>query len=124
MANRILIVDDNPSIRETVELILNLENYEVSTANDGQQCLEALLNGFKGLILMDVMMPVMDGWDTIAAIKKSGLLNGNVICMLTAVHDPGPKMISLKESVLDYIKKPFTAEELLAVVADGISYLP
>jgi DNA-binding response OmpR family regulator len=124
MANHILIVDDNPSVRETVELILSMGNYTVSTADGADQCLALLNQGFKGLIFMDVMMPGLDGWDTIAAIRDAQLLEGNIICMLTAVHDPGPKMESLKECVLDYIKKPFSAEELLAVAANAISYLP
>lgn len=122
MTNRILIVDDNPSVRETVEIILSMEDYAVTTADGGAQCLAELRSGFKGLILMDIMMPEMDGWDTIAAIVDGGLLEGNLICMLTAAHDPGPKMQTLKESVLDYIKKPFAADELLAVVA-SISHL-
>ena len=72
---------------------------------------------------MDIMMPEMDGWDTIAAIVDEGLYEGNVICMLTAVHDPGPKMEALKERVLDYVRKPFTREELLAAVEESVGYL-
>ncbi len=123
MAERILIVDDNPSILETVEIILETTGYSVSTASGGQQCLTELRNGFKGLILMDIMMPEMDGWDTIAAIVDEGLYEGNIICMLTAVHDPGPELESLKEYVLDYVRKPFTSQELLTAVEDSVGYL-
>ena len=123
MADQILIVDDNPSVVETVELILDDAGYFVCTAGSGQQCLTELRKGFRGLILMDIMMPEMDGWDTIAAIVDEGLYEGNVICMLTAVHDPGPKMEALKERVLDYVRKPFTREELLAAVEESVGYL-
>jgi CheY-like chemotaxis protein len=123
MTKRILIVDDNPSVLETVELILSEAGYSVCAVDSGGQCLVELRNGFKGLILMDIMMPEMDGWDTIAALVDEGLFEGNVICMLTAVHDPGAKLESLKECVLDYVTKPFTSEELLTAVEDSICYI-
>ncbi len=72
---------------------------------------------------MDIMMPEMDGWDTISAIENEGLHGENVICMLTAVHDPGPELEELTESVMDYVRKPFTSEELLETVAEYIEYV-
>ncbi|MCP4294555.1 MAG: response regulator, partial [Proteobacteria bacterium] len=89
----------------------------------GRECLDRLRNGFRGVILMDVMMPELDGWDTIAVIGDEGLHGGNVICMLTAVHDPGPKMEKLTELKMDYIRKPFTSEELLEAVGEYIEYV-
>jgi len=75
------------------------------------------------LILMDIMMPELDGWDTISAIEDEGLHGGNVICMLTALNDPGPKPEKLTEYVMDYVRKPFTSEELLETVAEYIEYV-
>jgi len=86
-----MVVDDDPSIRSTVDIILKTSGYSICAVESGQGCLDRLREGFRGLILMDVMMPKMDGWDTIAAIEDEGLYKGNVICMLTAVHDPCPK---------------------------------
>ncbi len=123
MDKQIMVVDDDSSIRATVEIVLNTKGYSICVVESGRECLEKLRNGFRGLILMDVMMPELDGWDTIAAIDDEDLLGGNVICMLTAVHDPGPKMEKLTELVMDYVRKPFTSEELLEVVADYIAYV-
>jgi DNA-binding response OmpR family regulator len=118
-----MIVDDDPSIRATVEIVLSDSGYSVCVAESGKKGLEKLRNGFRGLILMDIMMPEMDGWDTISAIENEGLHRGNVICMLTAVHDPDPKSEKLTEYVMDYVRKPFTAEELLETVAEYIEYV-
>ncbi len=123
MDKQIMIVDDDQSIRKTVEIILSANGYSVCAAERGRECLSKLREGFNGLILMDIMMPEMDGWDTIAAIEEEGLHGGNVICMLTAVHDPCPKMEKLTESVMDYVRKPFTSEELLETVAEYVTYV-
>ena len=123
MDKQIMIVDDDPSIRATVEIVLNTKGYSICVVESGKRCLDKLREGFSGLILMDVMMPEMNGWDTIASIEDEGLHGGNVICMLTAVHDPGPKMEKLTECVMDYVRKPFTSEELLDAVADYIAYV-
>ncbi len=123
MDKQIMIVDDDPSMRATVEIVLNSKGYSACIVESGRDCLDKLRNNFRGLVLMDVMMPELDGWDTIAAIKDEGLLGGNVICMLTAVHDPGPKMEKLTELVMDYVRKPFTSEELLEAVDEYIEYV-
>ncbi|MCP4266498.1 MAG: response regulator [Candidatus Brocadiaceae bacterium] len=123
MDKQIMVVDDDPSIRVTVEIILKSKGYSICVAESGRGCMDKLQNGFRGLIFMDVMMPELDGWDTIAAIYDKGLLDGNVICMLTAVHDPGPKMEKLTELIVDYVRKPFTSEELLEAVEEYITYV-
>ncbi|MFQ5964697.1 MAG: response regulator [Candidatus Scalinduaceae bacterium] len=123
MNKKVMIVDDDPSIRETVKIVLGAGGYSICAVESGMECLDKLRNGFRGLILMDIMMPEMDGWDTIAAIEDEGLHGGNVICMLTAVNAPGPKMEKLTECVIDYVRKPFTSEELLETVAEYIGYV-
>ena len=123
MDKQIMIVDDDPSIRSTVEIVLNTKGYSICVVESGRKCLDKLREGFRGLILMDIMMPKMDGWDTISAIENEGLHRGNVICMLTAVHDPGPKLEKLTEYVMDYVRKPFTSEELLETAAEYIEYV-
>ena len=123
MDKQIMIVDDDPSIRSTVDIVLNTKGYSICAVESGKKCLDKLKEGFRGLILMDIMMPEMDGWDTISAIENEGLHGGNIICMLTAVHDPGPKLERLTEYVMDYVRKPFTSEELLETVAEYIEYV-
>lgn len=123
MPRNIMIVDDDPSIQETVKIILDANGYPISIAKSGRECIDMLRDGFRGLLFMDVMMPEMDGWDTIAAIEKEDLLEGNIICMLTAVNDPGPKMESIIECVIEYVRKPFTSEELLETVREYLPYV-
>lgn len=120
---RVLVVDDEPMVVYSVRRILESAKIEVHAAENGTACLEELRKGFKGLILMDIMMPGMDGWDTIEQIVKEGFAEGNIICMLTGKEEPDAKMEKLKEYVLDYIRKPFDKDQLLAIVGDYLAYL-
>ncbi|MDD5092894.1 MAG: response regulator [Dehalococcoidia bacterium] len=123
MNRKVLVVDDDPTMLKTVKAILSSNGFAVTTAAGGQQCLAELKMGFKGVILMDVMMPDMDGWATIREIVNRGLLEGNVITMLTAKHTPDTEMEELAECVLNYIRKPFELRELNSVVEECSSYL-
>ena len=123
MTRNILVVDDDPSVLYTVKHILGKANLTVYTANSGTECLKVLQNGFKGLILLDVIMPEMDGWDTAKEIVDRGFINDVIICMLTGQEEPDSKMDSLKEYVLDYIRKPFDAQKLLNIVNEYLSYI-
>ena len=109
---RVMVVDDDPSVRYAVDKVLTAGGMAVQTAAGGPECLDQLSSGFRGVILMDIMMPGMDGWDTIDAVLDRGLADGNIICMLTAVHTPGPRLERLKEHVLDYVRKPFEPNSL------------
>jgi CheY-like chemotaxis protein len=119
----ILIVDDEPSIIETVSLTLKHAGYHATGVLSGEACLEALQNGFKGVILMDISMPDMDGWTTIDRIVSAGLIQGNIICMLTGITAPDPRADKLESYVMDYLAKPFTPEELFAMVESAAQYL-
>jgi len=124
MNRKVMAVDDDPIILKTIKAILESNGFTVTTARGGEECLDKLKDGFKGVILMDVMMPGMDGWATIREIVDRGLLEGNVLSMLTAKHAPDPDMEELAEYVLNYIKKPFELENLVSAVNECCSYLP
>jgi DNA-binding response OmpR family regulator len=111
-----MIVDDNMMIRESVRILFQNEGLEILTADGGKQCLTHLEAGFRGIILMDIMMPGMDGWDTIREIVERGLYDGNVILMLTGKSEPDQKMEGLQEYVTDYVTKPFDPRELVGCV--------
>ena len=119
----VLLVDDDPSIRESVSTILEEEGIEVLIAKNGQACLEVLKKGFHGLILMDIQMPGIDGLDTIQNLMDQKLIHGNIICMLTAESSPDERLNPMKEYVLDYIQKPFDKERLVTMVRRYLSYL-
>ena len=120
---KVLFVDDDEYIRITVEEILSSAGFSVILAESGPECLSILKNGFSGVILMDIMMPGMDGWETIREIIQNNYAKGTIIAMLTAKDVPDPKMEYLKDYVIDYITKPFEPEDLVAVVSYYMSVL-
>lgn len=113
---RVMVVDDERCIRATIYELLASEGINSLKAAGSDECLRFLREGFQGVILMDVMMPVRNGWDTIREIKKEGLMEGNIISMLTAMDVPDQRMEGLQEFVIDYITKPFEPNELIAAV--------
>lgn len=119
----VMVVDDDPALLSLVKRILEREGYEVIAVETGQACLDAMKKGFKGLILMDIMMPNMDGCDTIQNIVNHGYIDKNIVCMLTAKEEPDKKLNEFKEYILDYITKPFDSKELVSVVKGYLSYL-
>ena len=123
MTKKVLVVDDDDVVRHTVKRVLEQDGFEVTTVEGGQACLDILKEGFHGLILMDIVMPEMDGWETIEEMIKTGYADNNIVCMLTGQETPDEKMDQLKEYVLDYIKKPFNNRELVDIVKQYLSYL-
>jgi len=116
MAAKVMLVDDEKMIRESVEVFFQSEGVGILTAASGDECLEHLEAGFRGVILMDVMMPDMDGWETIRRIVENDLYEGNIIVMLTALNAPDNKMEGIQEYVTDYLTKPFNPEELMEIL--------
>lgn len=116
MDAKVMLVDDEEMIRESVEEFFLTEGITILTAAHGDECLEHLEAGFRGVILMDVMMPGMNGWDTIRKIVNCGLFEGNIIIMLTALDSPDNNMEGIQEYVTDYLTKPFIPNEMLNIV--------
>ena len=123
MKKDVMVVDDEPQVLLSVKKILNHAGFHVITTDSGEACLRELKNGFQGLILMDIMMPEMDGWDTIENIINEGYTKGNIICMLTGKEQPDHRMDEMKEYILDYMTKPFDPSELVKIVKQYLSYL-
>ena len=109
---RILVVDDERAVREALERALRLEGYEVELAEDGQKALLALAGRSADAIVLDVLMPVMDGVDTCHALRRMG--NRTPVLMLTARHEVDDRVAGLDAGADDYLVKPFALEELLA----------
>lgn len=120
----VMIVDDEECIRETVFELLVFEGVNTIVADGCEQCLEHLRNGFSGVILMDVMMPGKNGWQTIREISNNGLLSGKLIfIMLTALDSPDQQMDGLQEVVMDYITKPFVPADLVTSIRNYLACL-
>jgi DNA-binding response OmpR family regulator len=110
----ILVVDDDIDILKSVKEIFEHQGYEVITANDGIRCIEKLEDGFKGILIIDLMMPKLDGWDTIREIINRGLEKYVDIFVITAVGTISrKKMKGLEPYIHDYIVKPFNVNELI-----------
>ena len=120
---RIMVVDDDVFILEVMEELLRPEGIEVVAAVSGDACIAALEKGFRGFILMDIMMPKKDGWETIEEMIDRDLMEGNVVAMLTARDIPDRELEQMKEHVIDYITKPFEADEIVAIVKGYLEYL-
>jgi len=113
----VLVVDDEPSIRWAVTRALE-PTYEVVAADSGTACLDVVRKGFRGLVFLDIMMPEMTGWQTIAKLRDADLLAGNTICILSGVPHPERGAGELGVYVDRYIGKPFRRDELLRIVAE------
>jgi two-component system response regulator MprA len=109
---RILVVDDERAVREALERALRLEGYEVEVAGDGQQALLSIAARSVDAIVLDILMPVMDGIETCRALRRMG--NRTPVLMLTARHDVDDRVAGLDAGADDYLVKPFALEELLA----------
>ena len=107
----ILVVDDNPKFLADA---LPMYGYEVTVANDGLEALKILMNKTYDLILLDVMMPNMDGWDTLKAIRNNKKTQYIPVIMITAVSEDQKVVSGLKIGADDYIVKPFILPNLLA----------
>jgi CheY-like chemotaxis protein len=123
MKDAVMVVDDDPLVQMTVCRILEGAGLKVTAAENGAACIRMVEEGFEGLILMDIMMPGMDGWDTIQSLVDKGLVKGNIICMLTGKEQPDDRMKMLKEFILDYIRKPFDQEKFVQTVKAYLSFL-
>ena len=108
----ILVVDDEPSVRDALERALKAQHYVVTTASDGRQALEVIANERPELVLLDVLMPVMDGFEACRRLRELG--DRTPVLMLTARDAVGDRVEGLDAGADDYVVKPFALEELLA----------
>jgi two-component system alkaline phosphatase synthesis response regulator PhoP/two-component system response regulator ResD len=108
----VLIVDDKRNIVELANLYLTEEGFQVITAGDGVTALEKVEQYKPDLVLLDIMLPQMDGWEVCRRLRKSG--NNVPIIMLTARAEDVDKVVGLELGADDYVTKPFNPRELIA----------
>lgn len=114
MAKKIMIVDDEPDTVDLVKLVLETEGYETSVAYSGQEALDKISVERPDLVLLDIMMPHLDGWAVRKEIVENEETKDIPVVMLTAKAQPLDKMIGLHVvGVTDYITKPFGRQELI-----------
>ena len=113
MGTKILVVDDDRNICELLKLYLENDGYTVFVANDGQEAVEMFQSKAPELVLLDIMLPKMDGWQVCREIRKT---SNTPIIMLTAKGETFDKVLGLELGADDYVTKPFDAKEVMARV--------
>jgi len=118
MAKKILLVDDEQDLVMMVEMRLQSEGYEVITANDGQEGLEKAKKESPDLVILDVMMPKMDGYKVCGLLKADTRFNKIPIIMFTARAQQEDQQMSEEVGADAYINKPLDADELINKIKD------
>ncbi len=121
MADRILVVDDELEILELVKLSLTADGFEVITANSGPEALAKMKQFAIDLLLLDVMMPYMDGYEVMNRLKADRMLSNIPVIMLTARAQLDDKIKGLSAGADDYVTKPFDLSELTARIEAVLS---
>ncbi|MCY6372338.1 response regulator transcription factor [Clostridium ganghwense] len=117
MANeKILIVDDEEHIQELIKFNLENNGYESLCASDGLEALKLAKKELPQLILLDVMLPGMDGYDVCKEIRRDSIISNTPIIMITAKGEELDKILGLELGADDYLTKPFSVRELVARV--------
>ena len=111
--SRVLVVDDDPGIVKLVRAYLEQAGFAVLTASDGKRAMQIARNDKPDLVILDLMLPEMDGWDVCRALRKESDVP---IIMLTARVEESDKLIGLELGADDYVTKPFSPRELVARV--------
>lgn len=117
MKNRVLIAEDEKPISDIIKFNLEKEGYEIITAYDGEDALKKALNEQLELIILDIMLPSMDGFEICKRVREKSSVP---IIMVTAKEEEVDKILGLELGADDYITKPFSIRELVARVKANV----
>jgi len=120
----VVLVDDEANIRETIAFILDAEGVEVATACDGIEGLAAVRRLKPKVVLLDVMMPRMDGYEVCRTIRQDVTLIGTYVIILTAKGQRSDEQQALEVGADLYLSKPFDDEVVLKVIGEVFAGLP
>lgn len=118
---KILIVDDEPNIVMALEYTFKKNNYEVFIARDGQEALDILKNSFPDLIILDIMMPMVDGYATLEQIRKDDHLKHTKVIFLSAKNKESDIEKGMALGADAYLTKPFSVKKVVDQVAELLS---
>ena len=113
---KILIVDDEKQLVSLVRLHMEMSGYEVLTAKDGEEALDALGKGKPDLVILDLMIPKVDGLEVCRRLRAEPGTSGTYVIMLTALSETTDKLKGFECGADDYVTKPFSPKELVARV--------
>ena len=118
---KIVIVDDEPNIVMTLEYTFKKHNFEVYIARDGSEALEILEEVIPDVIMLDVMMPKVDGYQTLKSIKENNKLKDTKVVFLTAKNKASDIEKGLKLGADKYITKPFSVKKIVSEIKELIA---
>lgn len=121
MAAKILAVDDEQSIRKLVSVTLQGRGFDVDTAADGKEALDKIAVSRPDLVILDIMMPKMDGWEVARRLREQEETKAIPIIFLSAAGQFESQMHGLDSGAEDYLTKPFTPSELADLVSATLS---
>ena len=112
-AKRILVVDDAADVRKMLSVVLTRNGYDVAVAGSGQEGLVSAFDEDPDLILLDIMMKDMDGWEVLKLLKMDEITREIPVVILSARVEPKDKIRGLQEGAVDYVTKPFVVRDVL-----------
>jgi two-component system cell cycle response regulator DivK len=121
MSKRILVVEDQPDNRQIIRDMLSPTDYEITEAEDGEQALEVIAKQRPDLILMDIQLPVIDGYTATRKIKADPALRSIPIIAVTSYALSGEETKAREAGCDDYVPKPFSPRQLLAKIRQYLS---
>ena len=121
MSKRILVVEDQPDNRQIIRDMLAPTDYQITEAEDGQQALEAIAKQRPDLILMDIQLPIIDGYTATRKIKADPALRSIPIIAVTSYALDGQEKIARAAGCDDYVPKPYSPRELLVKIRQHLS---
>ncbi len=113
---KILVVDDEADILRFLELVLTERGYHVTTAAGGRDAIDQARAQHPDLVLLDIMMPHMDGWEVLKLLRLDEKTAQIPVAMVSARTEPRDRVLGLQEGAVDYICKPFALDDLLTKV--------
>jgi PAS domain S-box-containing protein len=117
---RILVIDDEPRIRDACQIVLEEMGFEVALASEGEQGLAMIKERHFDIVLVDLMMPVLSGFDVLSQVRED--LPDTVVIVITGYATIEHSIEAMKKGAFDFIPKPFTPDQLRAVVSKSIKY--
>ncbi len=118
MKRKILIVDDEPNIVMTLEYAFKKQDFDVFIARDGQEALQILENMIPDVVILDIMMPNVDGFQTLNFIKKKSSLTNTKVVFLTAKNKASDIEKGLKLGANKYLTKPFSIKKIVSEILE------
>ena len=123
-AHKILVVDDEPDVLTMLEVALARRGHQVLTAATGMEGLVIAEGERPDLVLLDIMMEEMDGWEVLKLLKLDPAMHDIPVVMLSARSEPRDKIRGLQEGAVDYVTKPFSVRELVATIEAVLERVP